>query len=782
MRRSRSQTLSYVVTGAVASALAATSLGPVAPAQAASATTMVTFAGVSVEVPAGWPVLDLAGKTGCVRFDRHAVYVGDPATSSCPADVSGHVEAVHLTRGEVLDARSPMADVGSGRTVTGGTAIHPDLVVSNAKAPVRVVVTSGASAAVSAAIAESVRFADSSLTGPAVSAPAPALEDRVVAPVPTASRPLAASAAGFTASPAVSRAASSVRAARAGTTFTGPGFDTCLTPSLAAMQAWAASPYRAVNMYVGGASRGCPNQPNLNSTWVGTVVGQGWTLIPTYVGLQAPCATKYPHRISTAKAAKQGSDSADDAIAVINAIGLGVGSIVYFDIEAFSYTNASCVKAVQTFLDAWTVRMHARDYLSGIYTSSNTMKATLVDKLGDPAFHQPDDIWFARWNGSQATTGDPAIPDQYWPNHQRIHQYQGGHTETWGGVTINIDNNSVDGDTAPGAPLPEGSFVKKAGAADIYRIAGGAPLRVSNWANFGGPQASAEVSRTRFNLLPKYPRSGTFLQAGGSGRVFRVASGVASFVPSWAAFGGPQPTTTVDPAALDNAGTGGVWNHLKSSKPSVRLSSPATPFTTTAKTRVTWQGAITSSAIKNYDVRYQKSKWNGLFGPWTYLKKWQKSTASGKNKNLTRGYNYCFSVRARNRAGATTSWTSPHCLARSLDDRSLSASKGWTRVKKSGYYDRTYTSTARKGAKLTLSSARVARVAILATTCPSCGKVRVTVKGKSVGTINLYSSTTKRRQLLRLPHFPRRAGTVVLKVVSPQGKRVQIDGLALGRS
>ena len=152
------------------------------------------------------------------------------------------------------------------------------------------------------------------------------------------------------------------------------------------MSAWAASPYRAVNMYVGGASRGCPNQPNLTASWVDTVVGKGWTLIPTYVGLQATCSN-YSHRITTGKEKAQGTASADDAVAILKSLGLGAGSIVYFDLEAYDYTKKKCVAKAQTFLNAWTVRLHALNYLSGFYTSSNTMNATLVvaaRRLGVP--------------------------------------------------------------------------------------------------------------------------------------------------------------------------------------------------------------------------------------------------------------------------------------------------------------------------------------------------------------------------------------------------------------
>ena len=42
-----------------------------------------------------------------------------------------------------------------------------------------------------------------------------------------------------------------------------------------------------------------------------------------------------------------------------------------------------------------------------------------------------------------------SLPDSMWANHQRVHQYIGGHNESYGGVTINIDTNAVD---APGSP------------------------------------------------------------------------------------------------------------------------------------------------------------------------------------------------------------------------------------------------------------------------------------------------------------------------------------------
>jgi cell wall-associated NlpC family hydrolase len=64
-------------------------------------------------------------------------------------------------------------------------------------------------------------------------------------------------------------------------------------------------------------------------------------------------------------------------------------------------------------------------------------------------------------------------------------------------------------------PPGEGSFVSHAGF--VYRIAGGAPIYVSNWATVGGAQPTTPLSDAQFAALPQYPRDGTFLGASGGG-------------------------------------------------------------------------------------------------------------------------------------------------------------------------------------------------------------------------------------------------------------------------
>jgi hypothetical protein len=56
----------------------------------------VTYHGVQFDVPADWPVHDLAADpTTCVRFDVHAVYLGTPgADMDCPSGIIGRADAV----------------------------------------------------------------------------------------------------------------------------------------------------------------------------------------------------------------------------------------------------------------------------------------------------------------------------------------------------------------------------------------------------------------------------------------------------------------------------------------------------------------------------------------------------------------------------------------------------------------------------------------------------------------------------------------------------------------
>ena len=65
-------------------------------ARGTPATKVVRYDGYRLVVPAGWPVFRIrSDPTVCVRFDRHAVYLGRPSPEQdCPAHAAGRTEAI----------------------------------------------------------------------------------------------------------------------------------------------------------------------------------------------------------------------------------------------------------------------------------------------------------------------------------------------------------------------------------------------------------------------------------------------------------------------------------------------------------------------------------------------------------------------------------------------------------------------------------------------------------------------------------------------------------------
>lgn len=239
------------------------------------------------------------------------------------------------------------------------------------------------------------------------------------------------------------------------TRFGGLAFDTCSAPSQAAMQAWAASPYRAIGVYVGGVNRTC-DQRNLTSAWVSAVSGR-WSLLPIYKGLQAPCGGKpTDQKITPSAAASEGRSEADQAAAAVRALGMINGSAIYFDMEPYTTTDTACRTTVLTFLSAWTKELHRLGYAAGVYENLNLGARDLAGVYTSTRYARPDALWIARYDGSPSLSGWAGIANSMWAVHQRAKQYRAEVTETYGGVRITIDIDNVD---APVATLAHGYHV-----------------------------------------------------------------------------------------------------------------------------------------------------------------------------------------------------------------------------------------------------------------------------------------------------------------------------------
>ncbi|MGW8356208.1 glycoside hydrolase domain-containing protein [Streptomyces wedmorensis] len=366
---------------------------------AETASRAVTYQGHTFHIPADWAVVDLtADPTACVRFDRHVLYLGTPgANQKCPSGITGKTDAL-------------LAEpVRTGADRQGSEQAPMD---------------------------REVRVAADTLTVTATYATDPATVTGILADagLPTQPRPVA-----MTAQASASVATLPVSAVN----YTGKGFDACTAPSPTLMQAWKnSSPYGAVGIYVGGSERGCA-QPNLTPSWVAQQASAGWKFIPLYVGVQAPDLTS---------PTSQGTASAEDAVNDMAALGFGKGSLVYYDMEHYAKDHRSDVLA---FLAAWTKRLHELGYKSGVYTSSLSGTADLAQTSS--GYPRPDVIFNARWNGV-ANTEDEVIPAHLWADHQRVHQYDGNETETWGGQTLQIDRDYLDVSVGSGPTTSKASL------------------------------------------------------------------------------------------------------------------------------------------------------------------------------------------------------------------------------------------------------------------------------------------------------------------------------------
>jgi photosystem II stability/assembly factor-like uncharacterized protein len=239
--------------------------------------------------------------------------------------------------------------------------------------------------------------------------------------------------------------------------FVGQGFDTCEIPGRAQLATWLVqSPYRAVNLYIGGGARACSNRA-LTASLLTELDRSGWKFIPTWVGPQAPCQASVGLRMSSdpAVARAQGVNEANAASAAAAGLGLaepdGSGAILYYDMEYYNTADAACHAAVKAFVSGWSAQLHARGSLAGVYATGSPLKSFTA--LSDV----PDAIWAAHWIKSSYNK-DATVWDVYnlsndlWNDHQRIRQYTGGHVETWGGVSLNIDCDVIDGIVARAAP------------------------------------------------------------------------------------------------------------------------------------------------------------------------------------------------------------------------------------------------------------------------------------------------------------------------------------------
>ncbi|HET6634252.1 MAG TPA: glycoside hydrolase domain-containing protein [Streptomyces sp.] len=294
--------------------------------------------------------------------------------------------------------------------------------------------------------------------------------------------------------------------------WTGFAFDACRAPSSAAMDRWrVTSPFLGVGIYIGGALRACA-QRHLTAGWVDHQTGNGWKLLPIWVGPQASC-TSYHSRISARPGARhrypraqaQGVRAARGARAAAYRLGIARGSTLWYDLEWFPTGNAHCRKAALHFLSAWTEQLHRGGYRSGVYSSVSAGIAVVGRERGNRRYTAPDQVWFAWANGRRDVSWTKYLRAPRWRENHRVHQYALDVSASYGGVRMAIDRNFVDLGTSPQVrrtPAVCGRSADRTRYARMHRGDRGSRVRVAQCllrelGHYRGDSGGAYGSETR---------------------------------------------------------------------------------------------------------------------------------------------------------------------------------------------------------------------------------------------------------------------------------------------
>jgi hypothetical protein len=516
----------------------------------------LTYAGERFSVPASWPVRNLGAEPStCLRFDRHAVYEGRGATSSsCPPMLAGVTEALQIEPLDTLGQAQAGPDLrltrigGQVAEVNTDQAVTQRLTAAFPTAGILVTVSYGADRATAERVLSSFApaAAGSSTAGRAAPSAVPAGTAAAAASTNTATTNTATTPTGATPSAAAG-------AAVAGPTiFTGEGFDSCSAPSPAALAAWRqSSPYKALGIYIGGVNRAC-GDGYLSASWVNAEVAIGWKLFPLYVGPQASCADQgglVGIPAVPAAAAAQGVAAATDAAAQMAYFGMGAGTPIYYDMESWNTANPACSADVVTFVKAWSIQLEHEGYVPGIYGSADGGIAQDIAPLyGQPGGPLVIDV--ADWdNGSN--TDIPYLSNSVWPEHQRIKQFHGGVAATFGGVTIDIDQDYADSTLVGGFlnPVVDAVSPDDAVVGTTVTITGHYFVKRRTTVSFGGVAATDVVVISPSELTARVP-----------------VRSLGTVDVTVSTIGGTSLTTPADQFALDpivgaaSAGTsGGYW-------------------------------------------------------------------------------------------------------------------------------------------------------------------------------------------------------------------------------
>lgn len=217
------------------------------------------------------------------------------------------------------------------------------------------------------------------------------------------------------------------------------------------------------------------------------------------------------------------------------------------------------------------------------------------------------------------------------------------------------------------------------------------------------------------------------------------------------------------------------------SGPDSAESPTVTPFAVPPRTRITAgprNGAFVTSGRALF--RYTSDVARSSFSCEVDHERRACGAGSSALANLSQD-THTFSVTATDPSGdvdsspATRSWTVP------LDSRDLARSPRWSLHNGRSYYTGAYVTTTRRGATLRRAVVDTKALALVATTGPRHGSVRVYLGSKLLKRISLDSSVLHRRRVLPVAQFAEPVSGNVRVIVASAGRTVRVEGLGAAR-
>jgi hypothetical protein len=225
-------------------------------------------------------------------------------------------------------------------------------------------------------------------------------------------------------------------------------------------------------------------------------------------------------------------------------------------------------------------------------------------------------------------------------------------------------------------------------------------------------------------------------------------------------------------SSATSAPTSTVSDSTPPAQPSV---SSLARVTTSSDVELAWTDV--DEGARTFDVRERVADFNSGFGSFSDVV--TETSSSSSTFAVAPGHTYCFSARAHDEADNASDWSSESCTTTPVDDRNLTSSTGWLRLRSSASYLGTYSAAKQRGAKLSLKGIRATRLALVAQRCSGCGRVRIYLGGKVLKDIRLDAATKKNRAIIPIIDFDSvTRGKVTIEIRS-SGRPVRIDGLAV---